>query len=154
MPWSGVGNDLMIAPRGDATAECASTTGRVLQMASPVVDRHNNRTANQPTVFFFVSFRFVSFRFPLALLNDRSSISNMFYGCSRASNLGARIAINPVMSARVSRFYSSTQARRSKLEWYSCHARTLLVLQVFRRLIYLSVAIMLERFVRNVHEST
>eukprot|EP00752_Nemacystus_decipiens_P007385 g6605.t1 len=27
--------------------------------------------------------------------------SNMFYGCSRGSNLGARIAINPVMSARV-----------------------------------------------------
>ncbi|CAM9699955.1 unnamed protein product [Ectocarpus fasciculatus] len=27
--------------------------------------------------------------------------SNMFYGCSRASNLASRIAINPVMSARV-----------------------------------------------------
>ncbi|CAM9435429.1 unnamed protein product [Ectocarpus sp. 12 AP-2014] len=27
--------------------------------------------------------------------------SNMFYGCSRASNMAARIAINPVMSARV-----------------------------------------------------
>lgn len=62
----------------------------------------------------------------------------MFYGCSRASNLGARIAINPVMSARVSWlvcwFAWFVDASNVDLRLLcSCNGRCFL-LQGFRRL--------------------